>query len=138
SHRAAHAAAKTKVEINYQEKEIAGKPARLITVNRTKGSNGKDGNDRPQVFLLAALDRQTVLGCTLPDAGQAEPTVAKFSKQADRPLSTNAQMQKTRGLLPDKLQVEVFLDLQAFGILGSRESSKTPASQVAPLGFALR
>src|SRR5258707_9295568 len=32
SHRAAQTAAKTKIEINYQEKEIAGKPSRLITV----------------------------------------------------------------------------------------------------------
>src|SRR5262249_843879 len=72
------------------------------------------------------------------DAGQAESMVAKVSNQVERALATNVQMQKTRRLLPDKLQVEVFLDLQAFGILGESESSKTPVSQVAPLGFAMR
>jgi len=39
--------------------------------------------------------------------------------------------------LPDKLQVEVFFDLQTFGILGQSEPSKTAVSQVAPLGFAM-
>jgi uncharacterized protein (TIGR03067 family) len=137
-HRAERAAARTKVEINYQEKEIGGKPARLITVKPAEGGDGKAGKDRPQVFLLAALDSQTVLGCTLTDAGQAQSTVAKFSKRADRALTANAAMQKTRGLLPNQLQVEVFFDLQAFGILGSSGLSKTPVSRVAPLGFAMR
>ena len=50
----------------------------------------------------------------------------------------NRQLQKTRKLLPDKLQVEVFLDLQAFGILGQDDSARTLVSQVAPLGFAMR
>lgn len=138
SHRAASAAAKTKVEINYREKEIAGKLAKLITVKGAEQSKGKDGKSGPQVFLLAALDGQHVLACTLADAGQAETTVTKFSTQPDRPLSNNAHLQKTRGLLPDKVQVEVFFDLQAFEILGPSESLKTPVSQAAPLGFAMR
>jgi len=133
--RAARSADKTKVEVNYQEKEIAGKPSRLITVRSGEQGNGKD---RPQIFLLTALDAQTVLGCLLPDRKKAETTVTKFSKQVDRSLAANASLQKTRKLLPDKLQVELLLDLQAFGILGQSESDKTQVSHVAPLGFAMR
>jgi hypothetical protein len=133
--RAARSADKTKVEVNYQEKEIAGKPSRLITVRRGEQGSGKD---RPQVFLLTALDGQTVLGCLLPDREKAEATVTKFSKQGDRSLAANASLQKTRKLLPDKLQVELLLDLQTFGILGQSDSGKTQVSHVAPLGFAMR
>jgi hypothetical protein len=133
--RAARSAAKTKVEVNYQEKEIAGKPSRLITVRSGEQGSGKD---RPQVFLLTALDGQTVLGCLLPDRAKAEATVTKFSKQGDRSLAANASLQKTRKLLPDKLQVELLLDLQTFDILGQSESGKTQVSHIAPLGFAMR
>ena len=134
--RAANAAAKTKVEINYQEKEIAGKSARLITVKGIEAPKGKNGKEGSQIYLLAALDGKTVLGCMLANESEAEPQVAKFSKLADRPLRKNAAMHKTQGLLPEKLQIEVFFDLQAFGVLG--EPSKKAVSQVAPLGFALR
>lgn len=133
--RAAQRADKTKVEVNYQEKEIAGKPSRLITVRNGEQGTGKD---RPQVYLLSALDGQTVLGCMLADREKAEWTVKKYSRPEDRSLATNASLLKTRKLLPDKLQVELLLDLQAFGILGQSESAKKQVSQVAPLGFAMR
>ena len=138
STRAVQSADKTKVEVNYQEKEIAGKPSRLITVRDGKSGNGKEGKDQPQVFLLTALDGQTILGCMLSSPEKAEATVTKYVKQADRSLADNAALEKTRKLLPDKLQVEVLLDLQAFGILGQSESAKKQVSQVAPLGFAMR
>ncbi len=138
AHRAAQSAAKTKVEIQYQEKEIAGRPSRLITVQAGEKGKGQEDKAGPQTSLVSALDAQTVLACVLPEAGQAEGTIAKFSKQAGRSLATNAQLQETRKLLPDVLQAEVFLDLQAFGILGQGAAKETSVSRVAPLGFAMR
>jgi hypothetical protein len=138
AHRAAQAAARTKVEVQYQEKEIGGKPSRLITFQGGEQGKGQEDKAGPQVYLLSALDGQTVLACVLPEAGQAEQAVTKFSRPADRSLASNAQLHKTRQLLPDKLQVEVFLDLQAFGILGSGAADKNRVSRVAPLGFAMR
>ena len=135
AHRAMHSAAKTKVEITYKEKDIAGKPSRLITVMPDKNSAGKNDKDQPQVFLLTALDPQTVLGSTLADADRAEAMIQKFSKPATRSLESNAQLQQTQKLLPKKLQVEAFFDLQAFNILG-KGAKQAPA--VAPLGFSMR
>jgi N-acetylglutamate synthase-like GNAT family acetyltransferase len=136
--RAAQAGSKSGVEIQYQEKEIAGKPSRLITVRSDEPGKDQKGKAGPQAYLLSALDGQTVLACMLPKTAQAEQAVVKFTKQADRSLGTNATLQKTRRLLPDALQVEVFLDLQAFGILGRSVSQETAVSRVAPLGFAMR
>jgi hypothetical protein len=135
AHRAMHSAAKTKVEITYKEQDIAGKPSRLVTVMPDKNSAGKDDKDQPQVFLLTALDPQTVLGSALVDAGRAEAIIQKFSKPAGRSLESNAQVQQTQKLLPEKLQIEAFFDLQAFGILGK---GAMQVSAVAPLGFSMR
>jgi len=135
AHRAMHSAAKTKVEITYKEKDIAGKPSRLITILPDKASAGKDDKSRPQVFLLAALDPQTVLASTLADADKAEATIQKFSKSAAKSLEGNTPIQQTKKLLPEKLQVEAFFDLQAFNILGVGAKQ---VSQVAPLGFSMR
>jgi hypothetical protein len=135
AHRAMQSAAKTKVEITYKEKDITGKPSRLITVMPDKHSPGKDDKHQPHVFLLTALDPQTVLGSTLADADKAEAMIQKFSKHAARSLESNAQLKQTRKLLPEKLQVEAFFDLQAFNILGKGAKQ---ASAVAPLGFSMR
>jgi hypothetical protein len=135
AHRAMHSAAKTKVEITYQEKDIAGKPSRLMTVMPDKNSASRHNKHQPHVFLLTALDPQTVLGSTLADADRAEAMIQKLSKHAARSLESNAPLQRTQKLLPEKLQVEAFFDLQAFNILGIGAKH---ASAVAPLGFSIR
>jgi hypothetical protein len=139
-HRDMRSASKTKVEVNYQEKDIAGKPSRLITVDRgndkSKGNDKSAGKENSQrlIFLLSALDNQKILGACLPDANQAEATVAKFSKRPAKSLANDAQILQTRKLMPDQLQVEVFVDLQAFDILG--KDKKT--AQAPPLGFSMQ
>jgi len=100
-----------------------------------KASAGKDDKSQPNVFLLAALDPQTVLASNLADADKAEATIQKFSKSAARSLEMSTPIQQTKKLLPEKLQVEAFFDLQAFGILGKGAKQ---VSQVAPLGFSMR
>ena len=134
AHRAMHSAAKTKVEITYKEVAIAGKPSRLITF-MDNNSAAKDDKQHPHVFLLTALDAQTVLGSTLADAASAEAMIRKISNPAARSLASNAPLQQTQKLLPEKLQVEAFIDLQAFNILGIGAKQ---TSAVAPLGFSMR
>jgi hypothetical protein len=135
THRAMNSVSKTKVEITYQAKDIAGKPSRLIMILPDKASAGKDDKSTPQVFLLAALDPQTVLASTLADTDKAEAMIQKFSKPAAKTLETNANIQQTKKLLPEKLQIAAFFDLQAFGILGN---GARQVSEVAPLGFSMR
>jgi hypothetical protein len=119
-----------KTEVNYQEKDIAGKPSRLFNV--TTRDKGKESTSS---FLLTAIDNKTVLACFL-DRARPEEIIAKYAKAGEQSLATNAALKTARALLPKTLQAEVFVDLHTFGFLQGRQ--KVANSPAPPLAFSLR
>jgi len=120
-----------KTEVNYQEKDIAGKPSRLLNITST-------ANDKKSTtsFLITALDNTTVLACSV-EGGSPEEIIARYSNAGEQSLATNAAIKAARALLPKTVQAEVFVDLQRFGFLRGREKTAN-APAPPPLAFSLR
>src|SRR5262249_10825284 len=76
--RAAKIAGDVKSEINYQEKDIAGKPSRLFNITVAAG-----GETTRSSLLLTALDNKTVLGCVI-DGAKPEDVISTYSKAAQK------------------------------------------------------
>src|SRR5262249_19859495 len=116
---------KGKFELQFQRRQVAGKPSRLITVRDDRaGQPDKeqakgDAWEEPWVLLVSELDAQTVLACLLPKAEQAEAAVKRFGKQPAQALGSDGPLQKTALLLPPRRQVEAYLNSQIlFGLGG--------------------
>jgi hypothetical protein len=136
---------KNNVEVTYKDEEIASKPSRLITVppdaveaskededspDKTRGSKGKQRS--PQTYLLTALDSETVLVATLSEADEADALIQKYSKPVARSLESSSRIQQTKKLLPEKLQVALYIDIvRAIGLSGA-------TAEAAPVGVSMR
>src|SRR5262249_47195795 len=116
--RALKIAGDVKSEINYQEKDIAGKPSRLFNITVAGG-----GETTRSSLLLTAQDNKTILGC-LVDGGKPEDVISTYSKAAQTSLADSAAIKIARAQLPDKLQVAVFIDLQSFGFLAGARGAE--------------
>jgi hypothetical protein len=128
--------------VQVPQRQVDGKPTWLIPFGEGKKGqkDGKPGQatqgtspEGPRVAFLTHLDTQTVLACVA-DTDQVESVVRRFAKPPGRSLGANAPLQKTAALLPGKLQVAVYLDIQTLGLLGITNPG---APECPPLGFAL-
>jgi hypothetical protein len=145
SHQALQAAKRSGSKLKFQEKEIAGKPAWLITVTKKSQPKERDSNkqrsaeENHHVVLLTTLNPKTVLVASLEMASEAESAVKKFAKPPKRSLANNPGLKKTTALLPEERQVAVFLNVRpllgmAGAFLGYADLHLTDCP---PLAFAL-
>ncbi len=127
-------------EIEVNQKQIAGKPAKLIQFPPHKSAQNNDASDGPfgvGAFLLVQMDSRTVLACVAFKQDELETVVRKLLKPPADPLSKNESLQKTAALLPKKLQVVVYLPLDAFGELLGLPKLSNGTRKVPPLAFAI-
>jgi hypothetical protein len=120
--KAARAAQKGTIELQFRQEQIAGKSAHLIVLRNQSA------------LLLTPIDPQTVLACALSSADRAEQAVKQLAGTPAQALGTNALLHKTSALLPAQRQALAYLSIQplwllAFSPAGIREGP--------PLGFAL-
>jgi hypothetical protein len=123
--------------VTYELVKLAGKPSRLIRAqSKTEPkSDTKESRARTLAVLLTEMDSKTVLVAVLKDAAQAEATVKKIVDASARPLARNQELQKTVALLPGKLQLAAYFNIDRWliGFAGLEGTAECP-----PLGFALR
>jgi hypothetical protein len=127
-------------EIEVGQKQIAGKPAKLIQFPQQKKAQNSDDSDSPfgvGSFLLVQMDLRTVLACAAIKPDELEQVVRKLAKAPADPLSKNQSLQKTTALLPRKLQVAVYLPLDAFGELLGLPKLSNGTRKVPPVALAV-
>jgi len=124
-----------KTKITYHEDEMAGKPTRTIMFEGTD----KQRKSSSSGFVLTAIDNQTIFGC-LAVPGSVEDMIKKHSKPSEHSLATNAAIKSARALLPEQLQMAVFVDLQKFGFLRNEKKGADDDKRTGlpPLTFSMR
>jgi hypothetical protein len=141
---AARAAKKSTAEMQVEPKEIAGRSPHLITFKETGADHENDNkkdlssqNNWP-LLLLCEVDARTVLICSFDEVGQADTFVRSFANRPEKSLGSSAALTKTAALLPERRQVELFVNigpaLLLFGLFGP---ASTGDLEAPPLGFAL-
>jgi hypothetical protein len=127
---------KEKSEVTFEEKSLAGRPSWVIRhVEKNEPKDGKTPPFQwPPALVLSELDAQTVLLSTPENADRAEAIVKKFAEVPKRPLTKNAELQKTAATLPDKLQLAVYVNVRpVVTLFGFSDVADCP-----PVAFAVR
>jgi hypothetical protein len=129
---------KYEAEVTFEQVKLAGRPSWLIRYVQKKKEpkDGKPGSPEWRgVLVLTELNAQTVFAAVLRDADRAEAFVKKVGDGSTQPLAKNPGLQKTAALLPEKVNLAAYLNIQPlaslFGFMNTAEA------ECPPVAFAL-